>query len=119
MTPARKYHQPGFPDAPQYVAADPLYKRAPRVDEHGKPLSDFMMIIPKLRMRPHHALQEIIAKIKSVLEQYADTVVFVDLNLRLNVLWVLVRPVPGICRDLPSAISNAVPEALLVAQPPL
>jgi hypothetical protein len=42
--------------------------------------------------------------------------VFADMNLRLNVLWVTVRPIPGICLELPAALKTRVPEAMLVAQ---
>ncbi|RMG29380.1 MAG: hypothetical protein D6721_06235 [Gammaproteobacteria bacterium] len=101
-------------------AAEPLYRRAPRTDaESGKPLSDFMMFIPQLGRKPPRLVQEVIRRIERVLHQYADIVVFADLNLKINVLWVVVRPVPGACLDLPMAINAQVPEALLVAQPRL
>jgi len=106
-----------LPTAPELLPSAPLYKRAPREDEHGKPLSDFMMIIPRLRTRPQHLIQDTVRKIESVLERHANTVVFADLNLRINVLWVIVRPQPGICWNLPVEINEAVPDALLVAQP--
>ena len=106
-----------LPDALELIPAEPLYKRAPRRDEHGRPLSDFMMIIPKLRTRPQHLIQDTIRKIESVLGRHGNTVVFADLNLKLNVLWVIVRPQPGVCWNLPVEINEAVPDALLVAQP--
>ncbi|HEB98627.1 MAG TPA: hypothetical protein ENJ05_03895 [Thiotrichales bacterium] len=96
---------------------EPLFRRAPRTDDEGKPLSDFMMVIPRLRTRPPRFIQETIRKIELVLHQYSHLVVFADLNLRINVLWVITRPVPGACLDLPVAINNEVPDALLVAQP--
>ena len=43
--------------------AVPLYKRAPCLDEQGKPLSDFMMIIPQLRNRSQAQIQERLAAI--------------------------------------------------------
>lgn len=98
-------------------AALPLYKRAPCTDERGKPLSDFMMIIPQLRNRTQAQIEERIEKIHRVLERFAHLVVFADLNLKINVLWVIVRPSPGACVDIPLAIIAAVPEALLVAHP--
>ena len=119
MMPTRKGISHSLPSSPDLVPATPLYRRAPREDENGKPLSDFMMIIPKLRTRPQPLLQETITKIEDVLARYATSVVFADLNLKLNVLWVIVRPERGICWDLPCAINNEVPEALLVAHPPL
>jgi hypothetical protein len=119
MMPTLKGSQHGLADFPDLVPSLPLYKRAPRQDENGKPLSDFMMIIPKLRTRPQPLIKETVAKIEKVLERYAGSVVFADLNLKLNVLWVIVRPERGICSDIPCAINNAVPEALLVAHPRL
>jgi hypothetical protein len=42
-------------------------------------------------------------------------VVFADLNLKLNLLWVSLRPRPGAISELVAAIRLRVPEALLVA----
>jgi hypothetical protein len=44
--------------------------------------------------------------IEQVLERYSSTMIFADLNLKLNVLWVIVRPGPGICWNLPTAINS-------------
>jgi len=96
--------------------AGPLWKRAPTSDKQGKPVSDFMMLIPALRSKPSHMMKKIIRDIEMVLLQYKSVVVFADLNVKLNVLWVSVKPVPGICLELPTAIKMCVPEALLVAQ---
>lgn len=95
--------------------AEPLWKRAPTHDEDGVALSDFMMIIPRLRDKPRHVLESTVQRIEAVLRCYQKSVVFADLNLGLNVLWVSVRPVPGICLELPTAIKLQVPEALLVS----
>ena len=100
-------------------AALPLYKRAPCTDEQGKPLSDFMMIIPQLRNHTHAQIEDRIEKIHRVLERFGHLVVFADLNLKINVLWVIVRPSPGACVEIPLAIIAAIPEALLVAHPRL
>ncbi len=116
MIPAEKEIRHRLPRTLEAGPAEPLYKRLPREDEHGKPLTDFMMIIPKLRTQPQHLVMETIHKIEQVLERYSNIVVFADLNLKLNVLWVIVRPGPGNCWNLPMAINNEVPEALLVAQ---
>ncbi len=97
--------------------AEPLFKRAPREDEYGRPLCDFMMIIPKLRNRPPLLITKKAEKIRVVLEEFADLVVFADLNLKINVLWVIVRQSPRAFLDIPPAIIAAVPEALLVSHP--
>lgn len=98
-------------------AGEPLYKRAPRMDEQGRPLSDFMMIIPQLRTRPQRLIQVKAEKIRLVLEQFGDMVVFADLNLKINVLWVIVRQNPRAYLDIPPAIIDVIPEALLVSHP--
>lgn len=97
------------------LPAEPLYTRVPTRDETGQYLSDFMMIIPGLRKKPAHRRQEVIARLEYVLQLYRQTVVFADLNLKINVLWVSVKPVPGICLELPAVIKFHVPEALLVS----
>ena len=98
--------------------ATPLWRRAPTRDPEGRRLSDFMMLIPKLRQRPQHQLQETLSKLQGIFDHYADVIVFADLNLKLNVLWVSVKPRPGICLELPALIHAHIPEAKLVAQPP-
>jgi hypothetical protein len=96
--------------------ADPLWKRVPVRDADGKPLSDFMMIIPKLRSRSPQRVKEIVVKIEKVLAYYERHVVFADLNLNLNVLWVSLKPTPGMCLEVATAINLHVPDAKLVAQ---
>ncbi len=95
--------------------AGPLWKRVPPRDESGRAFSDFMMIIPGLRAKPAHIAGRIVNDIRAILSFYKHVVVFAELNLRLNVLWVTVKPVPGICVELPAAIHMRVPEAKLVA----
>lgn len=98
--------------------AEPLWQRAPARDTDGSPLSDFMMIIPGLRDQPASRRQRTVDLIQQTLAGYAPFVVFADLNLKINVLWVTVRPRPGICAELPAAIFLRVPEARLVAYQP-
>lgn len=94
---------------------EPLWKRAPTRDEQGRCVSDFMMLIPKLRERPDGYIRGVMAGIQRVFDAYGDRVLFADLNLKLNVLWVSVRPIPGICLEMAAAIKTQVPEAMLVA----
>ena len=93
----------------------PLWQRAPTKDEDGTYLSDFMMIIPKLKKRSSVYRRNVLDALIEVLERYKDIIVFADLNLKINVLWVSLRPVEGMCLEIPAAIKVAVPEALLVA----
>ena len=91
----------------------PLYQRVPARDEHGRPFSDFMVIIPGLRERSGHEFAERLARLQAVLVSFSE-VVFVDLNVPLNLLWVSVRPRPGVILELFGAVKLHLPEAKLV-----
>jgi len=95
--------------------AEPLWKRVPLRNAEGKNLSDFMMIIPRLKHLSVERVKSIINEIDQVLRYYEKHVVFADLNLNLNVLWVSVQPVAGMCLEVAAAIHHRVPEAKLVA----
>lgn len=94
----------------------PLWQRAPTHDEHGGTLSDFMMILPGLRQASQNRIHNVIDTLAGILERYKSVVVFADYNMRLHTLWVSVRPVPGICLELPAVINHHIPEARLVNQ---
>jgi len=96
--------------------SEPLWKRVPTKDSDGKPLSDFMMLIPRLSSKPPHIIGFIVKEIRKVLEYYQQYIVFVDLNIQLNLLWVSIKSVPGICLEVAAALHALVPEAKLVAQ---
>jgi hypothetical protein len=74
-----------------------------------------MMLIPRLRHWPERRIEAVYREIQAVFEHYGDSVVFADLNLNLNLLWVSVRPRPGICLEMAAAVKHRVPEAVLVA----
>ena len=93
----------------------PLYQRVPTRDVDGKLLGDFMVLIPGLRNRPRHQFTATLARLQAVLGQFTE-VVFADLNVPLNLLWVSVRPRPQIILDIAAAIMLHVPEARLVAE---
>lgn len=93
----------------------PLWQRVPTKDQDGTRLSDFMMIIPKLKQRSSTHRRQVLDALIEVLQHYEKIVVFADLNLKLNLLWVSVYPIKGACLEIPTAIKAAVPEALLVA----
>ena len=100
------------------LPAEPLWKRAPGRDEEGRALSDFMMIIPGLCRQSTDYVQNTLNEIEKVLKLYGSAVVFAEMNLKINTLWVTVRPIPGICLELPAVLKYRVPEALLVAHKP-
>ncbi|MCA1978678.1 MAG: hypothetical protein LDL19_05515 [Thiobacillus sp.] len=108
--------------APTQVASrepgQPLWQIAPTRDRAGRRLTDFMMLIPRLRERPRSEVERTAREIQAVLSLHQD-VVFADLNLKLNLLWVSLRPRPGAIAELAAAIRLRVPEAVLVAHQPL
>jgi hypothetical protein len=97
--------------------AEPLWKVVPTRDEDGQPLSDFMMLIPGLRSRPEHQIQARLDEIHCALVQFQE-VVFANLNLRLNLLWVSVRIRRRVILEIATAIRSRVPEAVLIADKP-
>jgi hypothetical protein len=97
------------------TSAEPLRKRAPTHDENGRPLCDFMMLIPGLRDKPKHLVDTTIQNVHIVLTQFRSAVVFAEFNLKLNLLWVSIRPINGIRFVIASAIQEHVPEAKLVS----
>lgn len=96
-----------------HANAEPLHRRAPTHDEAGRPLSDFMMLIPGLRDWPQARRNDCLAGLHAVLGGFSG-VIFADLNLPLNLLWVSVRNTPGIILHLVAAIQARVPEAKVV-----
>lgn len=91
----------------------PLYERVPTRDECGRLLGDFMVLIPGLRERPGREFADALARLQAVLISFSE-VVFVDLNVPLNLLWVSVRPRPGVILELFGAVKLHLPEAKLV-----
>ena len=98
-----------------FQPAEPLWKRVPTRDENGRSLSDFMMLFPGIKNKSGNEISDIIKKLKLIFDIYSDKVVFVDFNLRVNVLWVSIKPVPGLIIELAAAIHSAIPEAKLVS----
>jgi len=100
---------------PMIEAAEPLRKRAPAVDENGRALSDFMVIIPGLRKRPDMTIQRTMYDIHRILSGFGDKVVFAEFNVALNLLWVSIRPVTGMRDEIARALRNSIPDARLVS----
>ena len=96
-------------------AAEPLWKFVPTRDENGKRLGDFMMLVPGLRDRPAHQVKETLNQIHCALVQFQE-VVFANMNLKLNLLWVSVKTRQGITLDVAAAIRTRVPEAVLIGE---
>lgn len=95
--------------------AEPLWKRAPTKDEFGKPVVDFVMIIPKLGSKPKHEIQNTLAAIETSLQPFTNTVLFANIDLKLNTLWVSCRAVSGILLEITALIKHNVPEAKIIS----
>jgi len=102
------------PSCTPYVVASPLWSRAPARDEDGKPYSDFMMLIPGLKQQNEAGVEACLVKVRDSLQAFEDVVVYVDLNIKLSLLWVSHKPVAGITKPLVLAIMRELPQAKLV-----
>jgi len=108
-------HQNLLPKTGRLMAAgEPLWKIAPTRDEDGTSLCDFMLLIPKLKSRPPEYIQRAQSHMAAVLALYPQ-VVFANLNMELNVLWVSHRYRSSLMLEIVGAIRQHVPEAVLVA----
>lgn len=96
------------------LPAEPLWKIAPTRDENGNHVSDFLMIIPKLRQKPENHIKRTLNDIDNALKQFKSDVVFANMDMKLNTLWVSFRSEPGLLLKIASAIKLQVPEAVLV-----
>ena len=94
--------------------AEPLWKLAPTKDKDGGPVSDLLMIIPKLKSKPELYIKDTLANIEFALKQYNNDILFANIDMKLNTLWVSFRAVPGVYGDIVSTLKNNVPEAVLV-----
>ncbi len=96
---------------------EPLHKRVPTHDEDGKALGDFMMLFPGLRDQAESILRSKVDILAEILGQYKE-VVYVDLNVPLNLLWVSIKHKPGLVLELSSYVKSRIPEAKLIGVPP-
>jgi len=94
--------------------AEPLWKLAPTRDEDGGPVSDLLMIIPKLKSKPELCIEDTLANIEFALKQFNNEILFVNLDMKLNTLWVSFKAVPGVYAEIVGTLKNNVPEAVLV-----
>ena len=74
-----------------------------------------MLLIPGLRDKPRHIIDTTLRDVHLALTQFSHAVVFAEFNLKLNLLWVSIRPIQGIRFEIAGAIQEQVPEAKLVS----
>jgi len=94
--------------------AEPLWKMAPTKDQDGGPVSDVLMIIPKLKTRPEQYIKDTLANIEFALKQHRNEVLFANVDMKLNTLWVSFKAIPGVYTNIVSTLKINVPEAVLV-----
>lgn len=113
---ARADSLPGDPG--RWGRGEPLWKVAPKRDAEGRPYVDFMMLAPGLKKRPDHEIEALARVIQGVLARFEEWVVFADLNLKLNILWVSHKYHPGVMAGIVAALRAQAPELKLVAHNP-
>ena len=94
--------------------AEPLWKIAPTRDEDGNRVSDLLMIIPKLKSKPKHYIQNTLSEIEVALRQYKHLVLFANVDMKLNTLWVSFKAQPGLFAEITATLKLHVPEAVVV-----
>ncbi|HEY5682889.1 MAG TPA: hypothetical protein VIR61_04355, partial [Sulfuricaulis sp.] len=65
--------------------------------------------------KPQHLIQATINDIQAVFARFDHVVVYAELNLKLSLLWVSVKPVTGVRFQISEALRTAIPEARLVS----
>lgn len=113
MNALKPRHSPAPPAGASLQPAGPLWRQVPVRDARGRPLSDFMLLLPGVRGR--RAQRELwAAQLQAVLGEFGERVAFADLNLRLGLLWVSVQAEPGLNAEVALAIQRRLPGARLV-----
>ena len=93
--------------------SEPLYRRLPKTDAAGRHLGDFMMLLPGLRDLPRARLDQRLASLQALVDT-SDEIVFADLNLPLNLLWISVNARSGVITEVSARVRQHFPGALLV-----
>lgn len=96
--------------------AEPLWQRVPTRTEHGELAADFMMLFRQLRQAGRNRQQQILDDLQGILHYYGGLILFAELNLQLNTLWVSHRPRPGLGLEIAAAIHCKIPQAVLITQ---
>lgn len=97
-------------------AAEPLWKIAPTRDEAGNRASDLLMIIPRLKTRPRHHIQRTLSEIEIALQPFHQLILLVNVDMKLNTLWISFQAQPGLFAKIITAVKLHVPEAVLVGE---
>jgi hypothetical protein len=95
--------------------AGPLWQLAPGRDAEGRPLSDFLLLLPELRGAGPFVQERVSVQLRAVFAEFDRQVVFADLNLSMNTLWVTVQGRPGLCLEVANAIRDRLPRVRLIS----
>ncbi len=87
----------------------------PTQDPNGQPLCDFMMLVPRFSRWPEVKQALAIRAIEGELERFSKHIVFADFNIKINILWVSLRPENGVMMAFVGALQQQLPEAVLIA----
>ena len=94
---------------------NPLWQRVPTRDRRGRHCIDFMLLIPGIKRYSPAAREAQWLKLRDSLAPFESSLEYVDFNQQLGLIWVSLKPVPGIVKVVVLAIQQQLPEARLVA----
>ena len=104
------------PPHPSFLfGGSPLWSRAPARDPQGKAYVDCLLLIPGLKHQGDAGIEACMVKIRRALSNLEQVVVYVDLNIKLGLLWVSAEPIAGITLDITRAIQREIPAARAIA----
>ena len=95
--------------------SEPLWQRVPLRTSAGEYTCDFMMLIQRFNQQSSQIQTEIINRLYSVLQQYSEVILFADLNMKLNLLWISHLPRIGIGLEVAARIHDQIPQAKLIS----
>lgn len=75
-----------------------------------------MMLISGLNKLDPIDVASVINKLEGIFKIYEKKIVFVDLNFKINILWVTLLPQIGLSTEIAAFIHHVVPQAKLVTQ---
>ena len=104
-----------LPSSNRLLKASPLWERAPARDKKGQPYSDFIMLIPSFKNDLETVRQAKRLILHRLLQEYQHVIVYVDLNEKLGLLWISIKPVPGVIRVISHRIQQELTDARIIS----
>lgn len=97
-----------------WLPANELWRIVPKRDDKGRYCADFMMLLPGLKKANATRKVQVYGLLQSALDDFGEQILFAEVNLKLNSVWVSVVAKPGLCSEVASVIHEKIPDALLV-----